>query len=338
MTDVFNEAPADIRVEPPRPGLLPLRLSPERSDLDLGAWCSARRDWLEAALLEAGAILFRGFGIDSAQRFDALTAALFEERLAYTYRSTPRTDVGRNIYTTTEYPPQATIPQHNENAYQRDWPMKLVFCCIRPAATGGQTPLALTRNVTRRIDPAVAGRFRELGVLYVRNYYDYLDLDWRTVFQTEDKRDMEAYCAAHDIEVEWKADGNLRTRQTAQALARHPVTGDELWFNQAHLFHVSGLDAATRAAVASLFAEEDLPRTAYYGDGSAIAAEDLAQIRAAFEAETVAFDWQAGDVLLFDNMLVSHGRAPFEGEREVLAAMSEPFSSHGAPEVVPPRG
>jgi alpha-ketoglutarate-dependent taurine dioxygenase len=336
MTDVFEKSPPDVELAPPRPGQLPLLLSPARSGVDLAAWCADHGGWLEAALPEAGAILFRGFGIDSARHFEALTSALFDERLSYTYRSTPRTAVGRNIYTTTEYPPPATIPQHNENAYQRDWPMKLVFCCLRPAATGGQTPLALTREVTRKIDPDVAGRFREKGVLYVRNYYDYLDLAWPTVFQTDDRQEMEAYCAAHGIEVEWKADGNLRTRQTAQAIAVHPVTRDELWFNQAHLFHVSSLDSATHAAMCSLFAAEDLPRTACYGDGSEIAAEDLAQIRTAFESETVAFDWQAGDVLLFDNMLVSHGRAPFEGEREVLAAMSEPFSSHERTEVMPP--
>lgn len=334
MSDQHTPPPG-VKIVPPGPDQLPLFLSPDGAGSDLTSWIAGYRDWLAGVLTEHGAILFRGFGIDSTQRFEELTSALFEERLSYTYRSTPRTTVGRNIYTTTEYPPPATIPQHNENAYQRDWPMKLVFCCIRPASSGGQTPLASTRKVTGRIPQDIAERFRASGVLYVRNYYDYLDLAWPTVFQTEDREEMEAYCAAHDIEVEWKADGNLRTRQRAQALAQHPLTGEELWFNQAHLFHVSSLDAATRTAMSSLFAEEDLPRTAHFGDGSAIDAEDLARIRAAYESETLAFDWQAGDVLLFDNMLVSHGRAPFEGEREVLAAMSEPFSSHETTRVIP---
>lgn len=334
MSDQHTPPPG-VEIVPPAPDQLPLFLSPGDSGSDLTTWVARHRDWLDVALSESGAILFRGFGIDSAQRFDELTATLFDERLSYTYRSTPRTAVGRNIYTTTEYPPPATIPQHNENAYQRDWPMKLVFCCIRPATSGGQTPLALTRKVTGRIPQDVAERFRTRGVLYVRNYYDYLDLAWPTVFQTDDREEMEAYCAAHNIEVEWKADGNLRTRQRAQALAQHPLTGDELWFNQAHLFHVSSLDAATRAAMSSLFAEEDLPRTAHFGDGGNIDTEDLARIRAAYESEALAFDWQAGDVLLFDNMLVSHGRTPFEGEREVLAAMSEPYSSHEMTRVIP---
>jgi hypothetical protein len=34
-------------------------------------------------------------------------------------------------------------------------------------------------------------------------------------------------------------------------------------------------------------------------------------------------DWVAGDVLLIDNVLVAHGRRPFEGSRRVLVAMSD---------------
>jgi hypothetical protein len=33
------------------------------------------------------------------------------------------------------------------------------------------------------------------------------------------------------------------------------------------------------------------------------------------------FDWRAGDVLLIDNILVSHGRRPYKGSRRVLAAL-----------------
>jgi alpha-ketoglutarate-dependent taurine dioxygenase len=35
----------------------------------------------------------------------------------------------------------------------------------------------------------------------------------------------------------------------------------------------------------------------------------------------VRFTWEAGDVLLLDNMLAAHGRAAFSGQREVLVAM-----------------
>ena len=55
--------------------------------------------------------------------------------------------------------------------------------------------------------------------------------------------------------------------------------------------------------------------------------ETLAELRAAFDAETVSFDWKAGDVLLLDNMLAAHGREPFVGPRVVQAVMADPYRS-----------
>ena len=89
----------------------------------------------------------------------------------------------------------------------------------------------------------------------------------------------------------------------------------------------SALDAKTRNALLSVYAEDELPRNAYYGDGSPIEPQILEDIRKAYQAETVTFAWQAGDILMVDNMLVSHGRNPFEGERRVLVGMGKSYSS-----------
>ena len=52
-----------------------------------------------------------------------------------------------------------------------------------------------------------------------------------------------------------------------------------VWFNQAHLFHVSSLQPEIREALLAA-AGGDPPRNAYYGDGSPIDDRDLDQIRA----------------------------------------------------------
>lgn len=298
---------------------------------NISQWLTGNKNLVEEKLNSAGAVLLRNMTTpaDCESQFKDVVKQLSGEPLNYVYRSTPRTDLGGGVYTATEYPAGLSIPMHNENAYQRDWPLLILFLCVHPAdGGGGQTPLANTFNVTRRIDPLVRKKFMEKQVMYVRNYHDDIDLPWQTVFQTESRSVVEQYCREHEIEFEWTASGTLRTWQVCQALTKHPRKEEWVWFNQAHLFHPSSQDARTRALLRETYKDEELPRNAFYGDGSPIADADLENIRNAFAAEMVTFDWRAGDVLIVDNMMVSHGRAPYKGRRRVVASMCRPYSLH----------
>ncbi|MCA1994248.1 MAG: TauD/TfdA family dioxygenase, partial [Coleofasciculus sp. S288] len=97
-------------------------------------------------------------------------------------------------------------------------------------------------------------------------------------------------------------------------------------FNQAHLFHVSALKLEVRESLLAIFKESDLPRNAFYGDGSTIDTSVLDEIRQIYQQEAVTFPWQEGDILMLDNMLTAHGRLPYSGSRKVVVGMAEPFS------------
>jgi alpha-ketoglutarate-dependent taurine dioxygenase len=305
-------------------GPLPVVLQPAVEGVDLAAWLESHRERVETYLRERGGILFRGFDVGSLERFEQLVRSVSGELLEYTYRSTPRTQVSGNIYTSTEYPPDQHIPLHNEMSYTASWPMKIWFYCAEPAEQGGDTPIADSRRVYRRIDPAVRERFERRKVAYIRNYGERMDLPWQDVFQTGDPAEVERFCREAGIEFEWREGGRLWTRQVCQAVAEHPRTGERVWFNQAHLFHVSSLKPEVRDALLSAFGENGLPRHATFGDGSPIPLEDLGAIRAAFREEAVPVLWQRGDVVFLDNMLVAHGRSPFSGRRKILVGMAEP--------------
>ncbi len=306
---------------------IPLLAQPLESGLRLNDWAEGRREALQALLTEHGAVLFRGFAIGGQTEFEAAVECLVGRKLDYVYRTTMRTQVAKGVYTATDYPSRLTIPFHNENAYQRDWPMHLAFYCVKPAVEGGETPLANTVNVTGRIDSSIREEFQRKKVMYVRNYRPGVDIPWQTVFQTESKAELEAYCQRHGIACEWRASDWLQTRQLCHAMAMHPKTHQNIWFNQAHLFHGSNLEGRTRKALISLYGEEGLPRNAYFGDGTRIADEVCASIREAFQAESRVFPWQANDLLIIDNMLVAHSRNPFKGERKILVSMANPYSA-----------
>jgi len=282
---------------------------------------------IEDLLLRYGAILLRGFNVDR-DSFCAFVDSLSGGRLDYVYRSTPRKTVGDRVFTATVYPADREIPLHCENAYQRCWPMLLAFFCDQPALKGGETPLADVVKVTERIGPKLLEQFRRRGVRYIRNYTYGVDLPWTEVFQTQSRAEVERFCVEHDIEFAWGPGDNLRTAQTCQGTAIHPRLGIELWFNQAHLFHVSSLGPEHEQNMIDVFGLDGLPRNAVYGDGEAIASKDLNLIRTAFEMEQVAFSWQKNDVLLVDNMQVAHGRRSYLGSRSVLVAMSDPYFSN----------
>lgn len=309
------------------PNELPLLFAGEgRKDLE---WIRANGRQILEAVASCGAVLIRGFPAWQQQDVHAAVQSISgEDPLNYMYRSTPRTELARGVYTATEYPAGLSIPLHNENSYQRDWPMLLFFFCQQPADKGGgQTTLADARSVTERIDPSIRKKFAEKKIMYIRNYREDVDLPWTTVFQTSSRREVEEYCVAHDMTFEWTDAGHLRTRQVCDAMQVHPLTGSVLWFNQAHLFHPSSLDPRTRQAMSQMYKDEGLPRNASYGDGSVLDETDLKSIRGAYEQEIVGVNWAKGDLLVLDNMQVCHGRRPYRGTRKVLTAMARPVSS-----------
>jgi alpha-ketoglutarate-dependent taurine dioxygenase len=305
----------------------PVLVEPGLPGLNLAAWAAANRGWIEERLLAAGAILFRGFNVHGAEQFREVARSATPELLDYQERAAPRNAVGRNVYTSTEFPANQIIPLHHEMSYSHNWPARLWFYCEVAPAAGGRTPVADDRQVYRSLDPRIRQRFRDRRVMYVRNYGEGVDMSWQEAFQTADRAQVEEYCRRALMTVEWKSGDRLRTRAVRQGVLADPRTGEELWFNHAHMFHVSNLEPAVRESLLAEFAADELPRNAFYGDGSAIEAGVLEEIRGRYEERAVRFEWQQGDLLLVDNFLVTHGREAFAGPRKILVAMADLFDS-----------
>lgn len=304
-------------------GELPWVIEPALAGVDLVHWANKNRDHLEKKVLQHGAVLLRGFGVESLEQFNEVISALSPGALEYMFRASPRTRVGGNIYTSTDYPADQMIFPHNEHSYSPRFPSRLFFYCHQPSLTGGETPIGSNRKIMASIRPEIRAKFRKKNILYVRNYGDGFGLPWQTVFQTENRDEVATYCESVGIQVEWKGQNRLRTKQVGPALVRHPRTGEEIWFNHGTFFHISTLPPAIRDSLQANFADDDLPTNTFYGDGTPIEPEVLEELRAAYLQSLVKFSWQKGDVLFIDNILAVHGREPFTGNRTILTGMAE---------------
>jgi alpha-ketoglutarate-dependent taurine dioxygenase len=328
---VFSATPASLASFERANGAssLPLICKPELPGVNLANWGAASRAEIVAKLLEHGAILFRGFDVKGVPDFAACVREISGGAVHYMFRASPRTQVDSrfNVYTSTDYPAPEKIFPHNEHSYSPIFPLELYFYCELPSASGGETPLGDTRAVLERIRPEVRARFLAKKIMYVRNYGDGMGLPWQTVFQTSDRAQVERYCQSVGIAVEWKSADRLRTRQIGPAVVKHPMTKQPVWFNHATFFNALSLPESARGRLLEEFSEQDLPQNTFYGDGSAIEPDVIAHLQDVYRGVMVEFPWQAGDVLLLDNMLTLHARNAFSGARRVLTAMARAQNS-----------
>lgn len=312
-----------VRTSFPGSAALPLVYSPTGSGVDLGEWAAEQRSEVLAAVHRHGAVYFSGFGIPSAIEFERIASVLVPD-LFGEYGDLPRESASDKIFTSTPYPPDKMIYYHNESSHMSRWPMKIFFYSALAAESGGETPVLDVRAVLDRIRPDYLERFERLGLLYVRNFADGIDVSWQQFFQTDDPLEVERRCAEAGTEYAW-LDGHrqLRISQRASAVHSHPITGERVFFNQVLLHHPAALDPDTRTSLLTMLDEEDLPRNVYFGDGSVIEAGIVTHLLEVYDHVGVGFEWATGDMLMLDNMLVSHGRMPFTGPRKTLVAMGE---------------
>src|SRR5438876_682481 len=78
-----------------------------------------------------------------------------------------------------------------------------------------------------------------------------------------------------------------------------------------------------REYLVDIYGEDGLPFNTRFGNGDAIGADVVQLINEVYEANTARERWQAGDLMLVDNVRTAHGRERFEGPREVLVAMAD---------------
>lgn len=304
----------------------PLVINAPKKNADIVQFLKYEKDALEQKLAEYGAVLYRGFDLVDAAVLDGLVKELSEKEFYNNEESSPRSQIAGNVYTSTNYRSDQEIFPHNENSYKKEFPMKLFFYCSQPSAEGGETPIVDCRKVLRRIEPEIVQKFVEKKWMYVRNFGNGVGIPWEEAFNTTDRTVVEKYCQEEDISFEWIGDNSLRTKQVREPVLKHPISGELSWFNHITFFNIAALENKIKTSLLSIFNTKDLPHNTYYGDGSVIDASVIEHLKQAYQAEAVNLKWEKGDLIVIDNLLTSHARKPFKGERSIMLAQADPVA------------
>ena len=289
---------------------------------DAARWAADHQKVLRTFVAEHGALLVRGLGLSDA----AGTEAVFRQLgrlMTETEAFAPRRRFAPGVYSSSKWPPNQPMCMHHELSYALEVPGLMLFACLVAPAGGGATPVAHSPTVLQALPTGLVERFEQEGWLLIRNYNDDIGASFGEAFGTEDRSAVERYCRANAITFEWRPDGGLRTWQRRSAVVRHPLTGRRCWFNQIAFLSEWTLAPEVRDYLVDEYGEDGLPFNTRFGNGDPIGAEVVQVINKVYEAHTVREQWQAGDLLLVDNVAAAHAREPFEGPREVVVAMAD---------------
>jgi alpha-ketoglutarate-dependent taurine dioxygenase len=287
-------------------------------------WATGHRGALRSTVTEHGVVLVRGLDLNDRTAAGAVFRALAGDLMTEKEAFAPRHRHPDGTYSSTKWPANQPMCMHHELSYTLEFPGLLLFACLTAPAAGGATGVADGSAVLDALPAGLAERFEREGWLLTRSYNDEIGKSWAEAFGTGDRDAVERYCRANAIELEWRPDGELRTRQRRSAVVRHPVTGRRCWFNQIAFLNEWTLAPEVHEYLVDVYGSDGLPFNTRFGNGDPIGEDVVQLLNEVYEARTASEPWQAGDLLLVDNVRTAHSREPYEGPREVLVAMAGP--------------
>ncbi|GKT51328.1 clavaminate synthase-like protein At3g21360 [Colletotrichum spaethianum] len=299
---------------------------------------------LQDLLDQHGAVLIRGVGHPSAETFSQLVGAAEQARGSRPHvqigLAGKRTPLADNVWTANEGSPSTRFYQHNEYSRYTRFPSNIHFYCVKKAKKGGATPIANSAYVFEKVQariPALVEEIRKRGLgmkMVFRAPGDEAKVNqfnWagkhsfgQELLPGDDeatkRQKVEKQVRKLTSDFKWNDDGSLELTQHIPGIRRLPTSGRPVWFNGLVGRHgitrdIGALDPPHIGRDGMTY----LP--CVYGDDEPIPRELLNKLIEVIDEEEISLVLEEGDLLLVDNFQVSHGREPWEGDRQILVSM-----------------
>ena len=246
---------------------------------------------------------------------------------------TSRKALSRELRATDEYPAHLWLLPHNEVLYHCNLPTRLLFFSASacPPAQGGRTFVHEARQMHRWLlaqgpeGRALLDALRAHGTRIEMGFLDERHPDkprnyfrsWQERFDTQSMDEALARCKASTHQFDecwWRAepsDGGetmtLMTRVTVPSFFTDPMGIEHMFFPRIALDPPSALNGHRRYPL---------------GDGRELDDREVDLLLGAFLATREAVHYEAGDILLVDNLRYGHSRESFSPPRTLGVAMA----------------
>ncbi len=296
------------------------------------AWITAHRAVLDALITEHGGIVLRDFPVVTSEDFNAAISVFPNYRRGYIGGAGPRAKITGQVMEATQLDETMRLTLHSEMGYTRSFPPRIAFFCRKPAEAGGETTIGNMRAFMAMFPADIREKLERHGGRTIRNFApagaskgqrmtDHPDRrGWDDAFETDDRSEVEARCAEMGMAPIWNDDGTLTLVTDLTAFETHPVTGET--FYRLHIHTNKAFETPERNALTqALRASQRMPSGHSLGNGEPLPDDDCERLAANYRAVTVAWPWHSGDVMILDNLIVTHGRNPYQGTRDTQVAL-----------------
>ncbi len=331
----------------------PTNCNDMESAADAAEFVKANRSDIDSVLNLSGAVLFRGFPLDTPEDFDTFVQAWegwkdlsYERSMSFAVRQ----KMSNRICTTNEGKSGGLV-FHHEQAQTPLWPSHVFFCCLLPAqpGDGGATGIVSSNLVYEELKKRHSG-FMEKCELHGVRYTVYAGPEqdtskgagrsWKSFFHADSKDECERKMKAGGWHFEWGVGPSgsspgpdfLRcTTPILEAVKVAPGTTKKCFFNQlitttanALEFSRVGIDGGGYDPLKDIPTQQGIDECVRFGNGDSIPLEVLLEAKQICEDLAIDVCWQKGDVALISNYLMMHARRPWngpEGTRKLLASL-----------------
>ena len=288
------------------------------------------RELVIALLEESGAVLLRGFASDDDD-FVRFTGSITRDFSTYRgggFRWGPldrqSVDGNSTVMTVTGSGQGWPIPLHGEMYYLKQRPTLLWFYCRRASEHGGETTLCDGEAALDALPATTRDWLRSRNIKYVR---ELTSDEWPVTFQTADRGELEAICAANDLRLTVDDDGSIHTEFVCAPIVRSRARLREALINnivQMYMIEWAFTSGWVKRNMPQLPRDRS-PMVVRMEDGTKVPSAVFDDLRETFERLTVDVTWHQGDVLLVDNTRLLHGRrAATDPKRDIVVRMGEP--------------